>query len=157
MKTITTLILSFTLSFGFIYDFDAKTFFNKIINFKSFKKDIFVLFVAYDDCKLTKELKALNDLLLKQNEKVSFVGFAINEIKLTDKNICSINYGVDFDMFDKHGNDITKLNNYIKKVYLNKKIPLYSPIVMYDKKIIRLDSNISSLESAIKTAIKIRK
>ena len=158
MRIIILLICNFIFSFAIVYDFEANNFFNKKINFNNFKKDILVVFVSYDDCKLTKELMSLNNLYAKyKTKKVKFIGFAINSVKIKDKKFCSINYGVDFDMFDKYNNNVTKLFKYTKKIYLNKEIFLYSPIVIYDNKMIRLNNDISLLDNAISKALQLRK
>lgn len=158
MKTILLLIMSCIFSFADIYDFKANNFFNKKIDFRNFKEDILVVFVSYDDCKLTKELKYLNDLYLKyKKKKVKFVGFAISSIKVENKKFCAINYGVDFDMLDKYNNDLGSLSLYSKKIYLNKKVSLYSPIIIYDKKMISLSKGITLLDNEISKTITIKK
>lgn len=149
------IIFNFIFVFATIYEFKSNNFFNKQIDFKDFKDSVLVVFVSYDDCKLTNELQSLNNLHQKyKNKNINFIGLAIKKIEDNNKKFCSINYGVDFDMFDKYNNKKVELLTYANSLYLNKAIKAYNPIIIYNKKIIRLDDDVNKLDKTLSFIIK---
>ena len=151
MKTVFCSLILCSCTFGFVYDFRALDFFDKPVDFQNLKMYTIVIFASTDDCKLTSELSALNNIYQTHKDKlVTFVGFAIYSAKNQDKKFCSINYGVDFSMLDKFNNGIGKLQIYTKQLYKTTTPPLYQPLIVHQGKIIVIQ-NAQELNATLST------
>ena len=150
MKTVFCSLILCSCTFGFVYDFRALDFFDQPVDFHDLKTHTIVAFASTDDCKLTRELSALNDIYqTHKNDQVAFVGFAIHPAKDKNKLFCSINYGVDFTMLDKFNNDIKNLQTYAKQLYQTIP-PLYSPLIIHQGTIITTQ-NMQDLNATLST------
>src|SRR5687768_8377486 len=93
---------------GSIYDFKVKSLDGKEIDFSQYKgKNILIVNTA-SKCGYTYQYEDLQKLHEKYNDKVTVLGFPANNFLWqepgTNSDIaefCQINYGVDFQMFEK--------------------------------------------------------
>lgn len=143
-----------SISYGFVYEFKAKNGFDRDVDFSRFENSLLVIFISNKEFKTNSELLKLNKIYNKYKTKnVSFVGFAIKETSLMQDGFCVINYGVDFEMIGDRNNKLSKLKKYIFHIYGNENLDLYSPILIHERKIIRL-SSISQLEKGLEEILK---
>lgn len=126
MKTLLlSLILSFTLVGGSIYDFKVPGLDGKDIDFSRFKGKKIMIVNTASKCGNTPQYADLEKLYEQYKDKLVIVGFPANNFGGQEpgtnseiKEFCTKNYGVSFPMADKisvKGDDIAPIYKYLEE------------------------------------------
>lgn len=109
-----------------IYDFEVKTIEGKNITLQQYKNRVLLIVNVASRCGFTYQYEGLQALHKKyNNEGLSILGFPSNQFLQQEpgtndeiKSFCTLNYGVEFDMFSKidvNGEHEHALYTYLKK------------------------------------------
>lgn len=109
-----------------IYDFKAINIEGKEISMSQYKDKVLLIVNVASKCGFTPQYEGLQKLYDKHKDKgFMILGFPSNQFSQQEpdsnseiKSFCSINYGVEFDMFSKidvNGKNTTPLYKYLKK------------------------------------------
>ncbi|WP_163194642.1 glutathione peroxidase [Clostridium thermarum] len=149
-----------------IYDFTAVTLEGEEISLSKYKGKVLLIVNTASNCGFTPQYKELQDLYEKLgNEKFEILGFPCNQFGNQEpgsssdiQNFCQLNYGVDFQMFEKidvNGENAHPLYKYLteqKKGFLTGSIKWNFTKFLIDK-----DGNIIDRFAPTTSPLKIEK
>jgi glutathione peroxidase len=109
-----------------IYDFTAKNIDGKEISMSKYKNKVLLIVNVASKCAFTSQYEGLETLYTKyKNRDFMILGFPSNQFSDQEpgtnkeiKSLCSLTYGVSFDMFaksDVNGDSTTPIYRYLKK------------------------------------------